>query len=376
MDIETVQERDFMGPHRGIQIKLIELHGTMGGAQWKIEREPFWMEVSPLMAVQARANYDAFCSKTKPKAVEGVSQFKEWAMHKFLATASIVMLFASPANAMTFLYSGALDSYTIQQSGTYSFTVAGAEGGTDDKHGIGGAGASLSGEIYFSAGTDLAILVGGCGYNGADTAGGGGGMSFISTSDFSPIIVAGGGGGAAWRYESVGGDAQTDSSFGDGQGGARQGSGAGWYSDGNMGFFDPAAYYSGGNGHSNPSFAGGDPNQTHVPIAGHSSMILVEPGGEGGFGGGGGGGYNTGGGGGGYSGGSPEMGGTSYFDAAAFNIVSSANRSLGYVELNYLGGISSFASLSAVPEPATWAMFLLGFGAIGYAMRRRNYCAG
>jgi hypothetical protein len=44
-----------MGPHRGIQIKLIETHGVMGGAQWKIEREPFWMELSPLMAVQARA---------------------------------------------------------------------------------------------------------------------------------------------------------------------------------------------------------------------------------------------------------------------------------------------------------------------------------
>jgi hypothetical protein len=25
-----------------------------------------------------------------------------------------------------------------------------------------------------------------------------------------------------------------------------------------------------------------------------------------------------------------------------------------------------------VPEPATWAMFLLGFGAIGFTMRRRR----
>jgi len=30
------------------------------------------------------------------------------------------------------------------------------------------------------------------------------------------------------------------------------------------------------------------------------------------------------------------------------------------------------ASVSAVPEPATWAMMLIGFGAIGFAMRRRN----
>jgi hypothetical protein len=29
-------------------------------------------------------------------------------------------------------------------------------------------------------------------------------------------------------------------------------------------------------------------------------------------------------------------------------------------------------SFAAVPEPSTWAMMLLGFGAIGFAMRRRN----
>ena len=33
-----------------------------------------------------------------------------------------------------------------------------------------------------------------------------------------------------------------------------------------------------------------------------------------------------------------------------------------------LGGLS----VAAVPEPATWAMMLLGFGAIGFTMRRRN----
>jgi len=29
-------------------------------------------------------------------------------------------------------------------------------------------------------------------------------------------------------------------------------------------------------------------------------------------------------------------------------------------------------SVAAVPEPATWAMMLLGFGAIGFTMRRRK----
>lgn len=39
-------------------------------------------------------------------------------------------------------------------------------------------------------------------------------------------------------------------------------------------------------------------------------------------------------------------------------------------------GVRSIASVpgtnSAVPEPGTWAMMLLGFGAIGYSMRRRR----
>jgi hypothetical protein len=30
------------------------------------------------------------------------------------------------------------------------------------------------------------------------------------------------------------------------------------------------------------------------------------------------------------------------------------------------------AAAAAVPEPATWAMFLVGFGAVGYSMRSRK----
>ena len=37
----------------------------------------------------------------------------------------------------------------------------------------------------------------------------------------------------------------------------------------------------------------------------------------------------------------------------------------------FSGGLS-FAAQAAVPEPGTWAMMLLGFGAIGFAMRRRR----
>jgi hypothetical protein len=39
------------------------------------------------------------------------------------------------------------------------------------------------------------------------------------------------------------------------------------------------------------------------------------------------------------------------------------------VEQTFAGELN----LSAVPEPSTWAMMLLGFGAVGWSMRRRSY---
>ena len=37
------------------------------------------------------------------------------------------------------------------------------------------------------------------------------------------------------------------------------------------------------------------------------------------------------------------------------------------------GNVTTFsATTTAVPEPATWALMLLGFGGIGMAMRRRR----
>lgn len=37
-----------------------------------------------------------------------------------------------------------------------------------------------------------------------------------------------------------------------------------------------------------------------------------------------------------------------------------------------LGGYIDNITLTAVPEPTTWALFILGFGAVGHTMRRRS----
>lgn len=52
----------------------------------------------------------------------------------------------------------------------------------------------------------------------------------------------------------------------------------------------------------------------------------------------------------------------------AFNFFE-GNRAVGSVRGNFSG---SFAAIAGVPEPSTWALLILGFGATGGAMRRRR----
>ncbi len=49
------------------------------------------------------------------------------------------------------------------------------------------------------------------------------------------------------------------------------------------------------------------------------------------------------------------------------------NGTSGVGTLNTRGFVTQFQVASAVPEPATWAMMLIGFGAVGYSMRQRPH---
>jgi hypothetical protein len=61
------------------------------------------------------------------------------------------------------------------------------------------------------------------------------------------------------------------------------------------------------------------------------------------------------------------------------------NQTISTVSATLVGGgvqdfrqirLDGFAAASAVPEPATWAMMLIGFGAVGFSMRRRSALSG
>lgn len=61
---------------------------------------------------------------------------------------------------------------------------------------------------------------------------------------------------------------------------------------------------------------------------------------------------------------------------AAISLMAGANNTLTVNGTNTgnsaFAGTLTFAAQSAVPEPGTWAMMLLGFGAVGFSMRRKR----
>ncbi len=287
---------------------------------------------------------------------------------------------AAPASAVvTFEYTEAIVSWTAPMTTQYRITAIGAAGANGSRppigRAIGGRGASIAGSFSFSAGQTFFVAVGGRGGDDACNAGGGGGSFFVGANN-APLLVAGGGGGARvsgvapFQDASITEDATAASGTSQtrasgfsttarGQGGrvssASWGSaGAGFFSNGQADF---AGANAGGKSWSN-GLAGGVGNN---------------PPAFGGFGGGGSGNGACGGGGGGYTGGDGGRvaGGGGSFNAGADPVaIAGVGDGDGLITID-------FDSLppSAVPEPASWALLVAGFGVLGGSLRRRRSVA-
>ena len=99
-------------------------------------------------------------------------------------TASVTADIVAPNFSKNFGYTGNKETFTVQTSGYYDITAAGAQGGSGNNAGnhgaTGGYGAMASGESYLAAGTKLEIVVGGSGGSSNTDGGGGGGGRFVS----------------------------------------------------------------------------------------------------------------------------------------------------------------------------------------------------
>ncbi|MGZ3345303.1 MAG: hypothetical protein ACXU82_11755, partial [Caulobacteraceae bacterium] len=270
------------------------------------------------------------------------------------------LMVGTAANALTFTYTGAIDSYTVQTSGWYEIDAWGAQGGSDFNS-PGGLGAMVGGRIFLEGGQLLDIVVGGQGRGeiGGNTGSGGGGGSFVFVvADLDLLLAAGGGGGTGWNGVSAGAPGLAGRNGGgvgggiDGMGGAAAGDRLG-FAGGGTGWLGPGASGTtgihGAGGSNAPSFAGGETHGCTETIGSECENGL-----SGGFGGGGGASYNFGGGGGGYSGGGAGRGGggggsyiaDQFYDFVGQSGVRSGN---GLVTIDLL----------PVPEPQAWAMMIL-----------------
>jgi hypothetical protein len=289
------------------------------------------------------------------------------------ASALAILASAAAANAETFVFTGAAQSFTASVSGDYAVELLGAGGGNSTFDGPvvpGGLGAEVSGDIVLTKGETLTLFVGGQGGSGA-LAGGGGGGSFV----FGPVdvlAVAGGGGGAGNNPGESGGAGLAGTSGGAGTGpfGGKGGvggtgggaGGAGTGGGGGAGVKTGAAGYGGDGTDRGAGFGG------KFPIGGAG---FQGTGGSGGFGGGGGGGFGPGGGSG-YSGGGGSNvggagGGGSYLSKLFTDpVLTTGGASRGN------GSISISLLTAAVPEPSTWAMTLMGFAGLGWLAHTRR----
>jgi len=265
---------------------------------------------------------------------------------------------ASAPPSTTYNSAGSTQTQTITASGYYQIDANGAQGGSGDGgNNLGGAGASVGGDIFLQAGDTLEIIVGGQGQPSSGSGGGGGGGSWVFDTTGGGaqnlIEVAGGGGGGGFGHSARGlpGSANSTGNAGGGAehgvGGVSGGGGGGGAEEGGGG---GGGGYGGGGGGGIGLAGNGGAEGGGLGGSGGGG------GGAGGYGGGGGGGYSGGGGGGGYGGGggggifgsSGGGGGGSYIISsndgyATTNVTGSTNTGDGSVTISddplcYLAG--------------------------------------
>jgi hypothetical protein len=278
------------------------------------------------------------------------------------ASALAILASAAEANAETFVFTGAAQTFTASVSGEYAVELLGASGGNSGEA-AGGLGAEVFGDIFLTKGEDLTLFVGGQGGFGLTSGGGGGGSFVFDGTDV--LAVAGGGGGGGIVGGSGGpGLAGTRGETGIGRYGGAGGvdgtGGAGGVLGGGAGVQTGSGGYGGNGAGFEHGYGGKFPNGG----AGQGGVL-----GNGGFGGGGGAG-NSGGGGSGFSGGGGggELhggggGGGSYFAPLQFTdryLKGGVNRGDGSIRI------------APVPETSTWAMMLAGFAGLGWFAHARR----
>ena len=270
-------------------------------------------------------------------------------------TASVSGVASAATN--TFNFSGAIFDYTVPVTGLYDLSALGAQGGSyvisvlTNKSG--GLGAQVDGKVTLTKNDVLHFLVGAQGGSGL-AAGGGGGATYVYDGANLLMVAGGGGGAGTTAHGGVGLTTNTGTSGGVG---SRSGGGGGLVDNGGNG----SNVFLVGRATGGKSYANGG-----------AGGVGKGFGGNGGFGGGGGASATAGGGGGGYNGGAGAaalgggLGGGSYYDVG---LISSPVETSGFRSGD---GLVSLTLLSAAPEPAAWALMMVGVGGMGAALRTRR----
>ena len=261
-----------------------------------------------------------------------------------------ILLFVTPAafaaTVTRYSFVGATQSFTVAATGVYSISALGGSGGngltSSSAVTDGGFGSFVRLTSRLNAGVTYSVVVGGAGLN-ATLAGSGGG-SFANSN----------GGNATFVGSAVAGQTFNAPIYGIAAGGRAGALGAGGRS-GTAAIASNQPILTGGAGGGGFLTYGGNGYRGLGGVSGSAGGVF------GGIG-------NAGGGGGAAAGG----GGSSFYNAfsqlVSQNIATSKGE--GYVEFTL------DEMFDPIPEPASWATMLAGFGLIGSSMRRRRRSVG